>query len=318
MGPNSLEEAVPRFAAWLTSNQSAFSFRRSPRPIRQVALLKPFAEYVLCNELLMSYGIPGSDFAANLEWAWNELEHGDVLTRLLLARPDVFCVASVYAPLIRAGYRSDRLDNLLREIARLRSTQVVEIQTWMRLGFQHAMARIEGAGCDLQSARTTWLRAMPEPWCINDDIMYAVTHEVFYASDFGRSACQLPADLIAYLELWVPAWIRCYEDQQNWDLTAELIMVADCLPGFVWDRDPMPPLLMQQRKDGHIPGPVGAGGLLVDASETRQQATFFGLYHTTLVAAMAAGLRLLRRRALAVPNNPSSSKLQLSLERSSI
>jgi hypothetical protein len=286
-----LTKAATRFAAWLSDNRTTFSFKRDSHALRQLALLKPFAEYVLCNEVVLSFHAQEGCFADNLRWAWSEIEQGDFLTRLLLARPDVFTVASLYAPLCRQGYRNERLETVLREVSQLRSTKAAEMQAWMRLGFRHAMSQIQGEPYDPEGAGKTWLLEMPEPWCINDEIMYSITHEVFYAADFGRLSCRFPDEIIRYLELWVPVWARYYVREKNWDLVAELTMVADCLGDFVWDNDPLPTLIAQQTGDGHIPGPVGAGALLMSGSETKEQAGFFGIYHTTLVSAMAVALR---------------------------
>lgn len=289
-----LTAAARRFGGWLYDNRLSFGLKRASNALRQLALLKPFAEYVLCNELLLSYGMEAEGLTENIEWAWNEIEGGSLLARILLARPDAFCVASAYAPFCRLGYRSQRLDNILRNISMMRGTQVAEMQTWMRLGFHYAMKQIDSRWAIPRCTEATWLRALPEPWCINDDILYSVTHEVFYASDFGRSECNCSIEEVAYLELWLPVWIRNYIEQENWDLTSELIMVADCLPVSVWKEDPINHLLQQQQEEGHVRGTHGAGGLFVHSSESDQQNLFFNDYHTTLVGAMAVGLRLSR------------------------
>jgi hypothetical protein len=280
-----------RFSDWLCSTRQAFRIRRTADPLRQLALLKPLAEYALCHELLLSYGSQDQRLTENFLWAWDELEQGELIRRLVLARPDAFCAASAYAPFRRYGYRNHRLDSVLQEVSQLVGTRVAEMQAWLRLGFLHAMAGIEGSRYDPQESGPTWLLAMPEPWIVNDDIVYSVTHEVFYSSDFGRATCQFPDEIIAYLELWLPVWTRCYIAQENWDLTAELVMVADCLPTFVWDKDPLPLLLARQNSKGEVPGPVGAGSSFIDDTQTAEEAAFWGCYHTTLVSAMAVGLR---------------------------
>jgi hypothetical protein len=174
----------------------------------------------------------------------------------------------------------------------MRGTQVAEMHAWMRLGFRHAVSSIFNVPYDPYSEGPTWLLGRPEPWCINDDILYSVTHEVFYASDFGRSGISLPENVIKYLRLWVPVWAREYVTRGNWDMAAELIMVADCIPDFLWDDgDPLLVLLMNQTESGQVAGPAGSGSLLQDGSETAEQKLFFSVYHTTLVAAMALGLR---------------------------
>jgi hypothetical protein len=291
MENSSLSVASARFASWLVENRSSFGVRHVHHPMRQLTLLKPLAEYALCNELLLSYGASSKDHVENLAWAWDEIENGGLITRLLLARSDAFSLASLYGPFRRFGFRNERLESVLHEISMLRGTQVAEMQAWTRLGFLHVIAQVDQVSYDPHAAGATWLLGLPEPWCINDDIVYSVTHEVFYASDFGCSLFSLPENVIRYLNLWIPAWARGYIESKNWDITAELCIVADSLPDFEWDNDPLPLILANQTDAGSVPGPVGAGGLLMDGSETEEQKRFYATYHSTLVSALAVGVR---------------------------
>jgi hypothetical protein len=294
---SSLRISADRFVAWLTKTRDAFGFRGAD-PRRQLTLLKPFSEFILCNDLLLSYDAPKEAMQNNLHWAWSELEEGEHLVRLLLARPDLFRLAAVYAPLHRNGFSNARLEGALMQVSRLRGTSAVGTQPWMHLCFHHAMAEITGACYDPCAVPGSWLLAKPEPWCINDEIAYSVTHEVFYASDFGRSPCTLPADVCRYLQLWLPVWTSPYYESANWDLTADMIMVADCLGGGIWDVDPLPTLLANQRPDGMVPGPPGAGSSLVAGTDIPEEIAFFSSYHTTLVSAMASWLRLYRTTSM--------------------
>jgi hypothetical protein len=290
-----LESAASRLASWMMDNRARFRISHVADPIRQLMLLKPLAEYALCNELLLSYGSTSEHYVDNLNWIWNEIERGDLLKRLLLARPDAFCVASLYAPLRRAGFCSPYLDIILHEVAKLRGNRAAEMQAWMRLGFLHSMAQIQETTYDPHSAGLTWLLGLPEPWCINDDILYSVTHEVFYASDFGRSSCLLPPNVIRYLTLWLPSWARIYTDSGNCDLLSEISVVADCLREVHWDSDPLEVVLDKLTSAGSVEGPPGAGNLLSRGSDTREQQHFYSVYHSTLVAAIAIGIRMYRR-----------------------
>ena len=285
-----LETASELFCVWLAEHRAAFGFQRAAHPIRQLMLLKPFAEFVLCNDLLLSYGASHLALLDSLRWAWDELEAGDYLVRLLLARPDIFRLASVYAPLKRHGVLNRRFETVLRQVSCLRGTASAEMQAWMRLCFHHAAAQIEATAYDPAAAGETWLLSRPEPWCFNDEIAYSVTHEVFYASDFGRCDCKLPAAVRRYLELWVPAWTESYAESGNWDLTAEMIMVGECIGGVAWESSPLALLLAHQRPDGTVPGPAGSGKPLCDGAQSAAEAAFYANYHTTLVSAMATWL----------------------------
>lgn len=285
-----VDRAKALFLSWIAGNRAQFSFRSEEHPIRQLSLLKPFAEFVLCNDLLLSYGARDSRLKANLYWAWEEIDQGDYLLTLLLARPDIFRVASVYAPLHRHGYRCAKLDEALQSISAMRSTLGAECQAWMRLCFLHSSAEIFGTEYDPSVVPETWLGLKPEPWCINDEIAYSLTHEVFYATDFGRSKCKFSNDILQYLRVWVPMWTRSYIEEKNWDLTAEMIMVAKCIGEVEWDQDVIAELLESQLSNGAVSGPAGSGGLLRQGARSTSEEEFLSDYHTTLVSAMAIWL----------------------------
>ena len=140
-----LVAAKNRFDSWLAHNRHNFSIRLIRDPMRQLVLLKPLAEYALCNELLASYSLSRftSAYLENLLWAWEEIEHGDMVKRLLLARPDAFTIASIYNPFRRIGLRNLHLEAVLRGVSHLRSTRSAEVQAWTRLGFYYSMSQLE-------------------------------------------------------------------------------------------------------------------------------------------------------------------------------
>jgi hypothetical protein len=134
----------------------------------------------------------------------------------------------------------------------------------------------------------TWVAARPEPWMMTDDIAYAVTHEIFYISDFGRVPERLPPSVRSYVATWLPAWLEIYAAQSNWDLFAEFVMVGASL------RQSQPValcLLMEQlTPDGHVPGPRDGAANLIRSNDPGPRIRFLRNYHTTLVAMMAFAL----------------------------
>ncbi|MGW0194752.1 DUF6895 family protein [Nonomuraea sp. NPDC003201] len=100
----------------------------------------------------------------------------------------------------------------------------------------------------------TWLGHAPEPWLLDHDNAYALTHTVFYLTDWGRSPARLPAALADYLSGWLPAWCQVWCEEEDWDLLGELLAVDACLPQPALDERLWHHLAQAQLPDGSIPG----------------------------------------------------------------
>ena len=130
----------------------------------------------------------------------------------------------------------------------------------------------------------TFLLDRPQPWTLSDDLLYGLTHEVFYASDFGARPAGLPPESLPYLRFTVSVWLDVVAMQKNWDLLAELIMTAHCV-GLTVPPCTTSLLRLNIREDGSIDGPRGGGrGIPARNAEDRRRAN---AYHTTLVSLLA-------------------------------
>jgi hypothetical protein len=273
--------------AWLREHRDEFSPRQGRDAYETVLLLKPFSELVLVLCLLRRI-TPGREFADMLEWAWSECESGTMLFRLLAARPDLIDVAGIAASFEEVGYASNRLKRLVGEVSRLTATRAVEAPNWRRIALRYSLTKL-GTECGpSEDGDRSWLQSRPEPWMISDGSAYAVTHEVFYRTDFGAEPAALGEDVTRYLALWLPPWTRSFAEEENWDLVAELLLSARFVGVYGHAAFPhVEALRAAQREDGSFAGPAGAGrGLLhVDHAPVRRR--FLSCYHTTLVAVLA-------------------------------
>ncbi len=284
--------AYRKLLEWMDVNRDMFSFARVRDPSEQLLLLKPFSEFVLCVDVLLSNGAVWSWGREHLQWAWNLTESGNLLFRMLIGRPDMCQLSGLYACFHRWGFCNRRLHDLIGHVYNMRTVRYMETELWVRLGTRHALASL-GFDCFPDKQLTdTWGLNLPEPWTVTDKNAYALTHEVFYVTDFGRKASALGEKVHRYLELWLPTWVEYYRMQPNWDLVAEFIMVAECLGRFSWPEEPILWLVQSQNEDGHIPGPKGAGSQLIRKGTSEEETRFLSNYHTTLVACMALSLRL--------------------------
>src|SRR5262249_38141193 len=160
-----------------------------------------------------------------LAWCWDQLRQGDLLIEIVLARPDLVLVATLYANFQRHGFSNARLETALRYLIRTACVRSLEFPTWRRLDLLHPTASLGLQRFPRRPEKAPWLAARPEPWTLTDDIAYATTHSVFYITDFGRRPSRLSRPVRDYLQTWLPAWLTIYERQHNWDLFAELVMV---------------------------------------------------------------------------------------------
>jgi hypothetical protein len=144
--------------------------------------------------------------------------------------------------------------------------------------------------------RGTWLEALPEPWTLTNDIAYALTHDVFYITDFGFKPHRLAVQMREYITTWLPTWLFIYWRQSSWDIFAELIMVAACIKKTRAVRSEMRQLISAQHQNGMTPGPSNSAKSLLRDYHSEARVSFLQNYHTTLVSLMAMSLVMLAER----------------------
>jgi hypothetical protein len=282
-----LATALQRGLNWLTENRDEFKFTHGKTGVDQVLLLKPFSEFVLSLCILNRLG---QDVLKHIQWSWDQLHKGDYLVDLLVARPDLADLAGLYANYYECGFQSDRLLRLISHIRQLKSTNAKESSLWSRIALEYNYQRLGLTTLDNNLMNQSWIESNPEPWTISDSTAYAVTHEVFYMTDFGSKPDALSENVRAILDLWLPAWVRCFIDEGNWDIVSELLMVAACMGSNSWTNAPLTRLIEIQSAAGAFPAPVGAGRPLIDSKSSSQRQHFLSTYHTTLVGLMTLAI----------------------------
>lgn len=151
----------------------------------------------------------------------------------------------------------------------------------------------------------TLLAGRPNVVEVKDDDAYAITHALFYMTDFGlRPADWAQAFDVADAADLVAALMRRYLVLGNADLTAELVASALCLGVRVAPEIDEAWRFMRaaQLADGRVAGPAG----FVDEAKAEELGgpayrEWITSYHTTMVVALAA---LMARRAAHDPTYP--------------
>ncbi|MBF0688568.1 MAG: hypothetical protein IR158_12495 [Cellulomonas sp.] len=245
-----------------------------------VHALKPLGELALTAHVADL----GSDSAGWLEWCWQETQEGELLLRVVdehhaLVPP----VVSLYSVFATHGLRLMALERRLARLMPLRAVVALEVAPWRRieLGRSLAVVGLPSPWDERECLRDTWLGHQPEPWVVDDDAGYSVTHTVFYVTGFGRRPEEMPTHMAEYVRAWLPVWVRVFELRRNLDLVAELLLAGRCL-GI--DVPGMTSLHRAQDLEGMVPGPVRPG----QSTASTPAGRFAQSYHTTLVSLMAA------------------------------
>ncbi|WP_271253409.1 DUF6895 family protein [Pseudanabaena sp. Chao 1811] len=282
--------------AWVSSQLQEFSINRGRQVVsseQDITRIKPISELALTVWLLKRCGVQLPILDEIAKWMWQECDHGQYLTHLLLARNDFLPCCAFYASLYKLGYRSKRLHAVLKMLSQSDMAKVLPLQPWSHLALYYNLWQL-----GLSKRPTTWraslyVEACPEPWVVSAEVAYAITHEVFYLSDFGFRPLRSQR-IISYLRIWIPYWTNVFISDCNNDVAGELAMIWSCVgSGFCSSFEhPLVAVLENQCEDGSVTGPDGAGTFLYTDKDSPQRRKFLACYHTTLVIMMAAAMAL--------------------------
>ncbi|MEU9116773.1 hypothetical protein AB0D04_34745 [Streptomyces sp. NPDC048483] len=123
---------------------------------------------------------------------------------------------------------------------------------------------------------------------------YALTHVLFYVTDFGGRPLGNREET-AHLRETVRILLAVHLARGSLDLVAELLLCATALAPFAGGplvRDGWTALARARRVDGAVPSPVHRPDVLAQLTGDKAAAYLFGTcYHTTLATALAAAVR---------------------------
>lgn len=266
---------------WIESNLNEFDIANGKDESHRLKLLKPIGELVLISSLLQSKKIADDLPLRLLSYCWDKLDSANEILKILIARPDLIIASTIYSSFKIHGFNNVKLEQLISFLSKTDACKSIEFPRWRQLDLAHALSKLHLEDFPRNAHEGIWLEKLPEPWVITDDIAYAITHEIFYITDFGEKQERLQPEIKSYLIRWLPVWIDLYIYRENFDIVAELIVVGSCIGEKKLFRKQMQILLDYQQPSGMFNGP----GNQPENGNLRQ--VFLYNYHTTLVSLMA-------------------------------
>jgi hypothetical protein len=285
-----LDKPALKAIKWVNDHREYFSLRHASSQEERIRLFKPLGELALAAWVARGVTIrtEGDWSKEILDLCWTEFNNGDDLFHLIVARPDLIVLSTIYATFRVSGYSNYRLDSYLRYLANTANSGAIEFPAWRRLDVAYGFASLGLAPFPEDASSRIWAAWSPEPWMITEDSAYALTHSVFYITDFGAKPLWLVDDVSAYIRAWLPSWMAIFNPSAHSDLFAELLMVAACI-GVPSLRGCME-LVRRQDALGNLPGPAGSAASFRVSSMAPERADFLKTYHTTLVFIMALAM----------------------------
>jgi len=290
--PFGSDEMVTRARAWLDANAAQFRVPLDAGPQPFVRGVKMVAERAQLGDLL--------GFAPWIDDGWRELGEGAHLVHAMTLHPGLALMAPAYVPFHRRGHASAAVLDFVRATA----ARIADFPPPRRFYIAWAAEALE-LPCETSfeaAVHDAPLGRRPPPHALTTEDAYAITHAVFYATDWGRRSAELPgrrsaelpgrrsaelpAEYLAeVLEAW---WPRCAR-AGNFDLLAELVMAARCVAAPCPREEIWRALVAAQEADGALPEPTGnVSRHLGTGSRDRMRALTH--YHPTIVALSAGAM----------------------------
>lgn len=248
--------------------------------------------YQRCNEGMQEPAI--DHFLHLMHTIWQQPEYQERIVR----RPEFFQLhVMVYVVLQQCRVIDESYKATIQQVIDQDYVTATET-TAMRLldrrhlldcgGFNHALPAYT------ELYQRTLLAQTPPAVYFTDTDVYAITHTLFYLTDFGRRAAPVLQDPHLLIVRWyIETLLGIYVRRQHWDLVGELLLDCYCLhwyPAIIFPLA-LEGLAAAQLADGAIAGPrFSAEHSAALLEPERRNYLFEQHYHTTVVNAITCFL----------------------------
>jgi hypothetical protein len=239
-----------------------------------------------CSELVLVLGYMQRS-NVETQWAtrllhklWDDVfGQGQLIRDVVLARPDMLPIIGVYSNMKASGLHSEDLDRLVALVAKEHWPRYLPLPAWRLIDIYNSLDRLGALEFPIELKRDCWICSFPSPSILSVEICYAITHEIFYLTDFGRLENRLSGSERNYIKLALPTWKDYAKRKDDLDLFAEFLLTEYCLSGHPTSMD-FAYCKQKQLPDGSFAGPLRARKEL----ECQSSSEFHSNYHTTLVS----------------------------------
>lgn len=277
---------LARAVGWIDAHLSRFAFAADASLEWKLASTKALGELAHTADMLARRDDDLREVGERwISHAWKELDGASWILPLLDAAPRLALVASVLPAFHHRGWVESTTVGRLRDAVSRASLDGTELV--------YAAASFRALGAPLspeveeRAARRSVLVQCPPPWRLDLLALYQLTHELFYATDWGAHAPDLGAEAHRYARRWIPMWIEIAARSTDADLLAELLSCHEMI-GTDTNEVPWDVLARAQIDDGAVKPPSRSVDVRAAVTPTDE---FLAHRHTTLVAAMAWAMR---------------------------
>jgi hypothetical protein len=189
---------------------------------------------------------------------WDRPEYWQRLTRF----PEMLLLYGMTSiALRRCGFGNHCYPELMQRVLKQGYASAVEVVPYRALDFRYML---DCGGCEHTFAsysdiyKNTLLSKTPSVAYLTDEDAYAITHTLFYISDFGaRPPDVIPPEQLPAVQRLTTSLLGVYLRSCNWDLVAEILVSCRCLnwrPNCLFEAA-WSGLLGAQLANGAVPGP---------------------------------------------------------------
>ncbi|HTK06687.1 MAG TPA: hypothetical protein VL485_05940 [Ktedonobacteraceae bacterium] len=290
-----------RAFSWIDQHRDLFNPLQNEREENTANLYqtKALGELGLLCLLYQRYSVGDreSEIERSLQLIHTIWQHADYHERIV-RRPEYFQLHTmIYVVLQQCAVIDDTYKAVIQQV--LDQNYVIATETTpMRLldrrhmldcgTFHHSLPSYQ------ELYKQTLLAHEPPAVYLTDTDVYAITHTLFYITDFGRSTTSVIAgDHLLAVHWLIEILLGVYLRRRNWDLVGELLLDCYCLHWYpdiiftvAWEC-----LLEAQFPNGSIPGPRFSVEQLAQMQDSQQvRYCFEQNYHTTIVNAITSFL----------------------------
>lgn len=211
------------------------------------------------------------------------LRGGAVVQRLLWTPSRAGMLGAGHALLHALGHPDPRWDDVIDRLIRHPLGDTREVTPYEALEVDWVLGLLGRAPRAGSRVSTALARGFDPLGMLSDDA-YALTHTVFYATDFGRY--QLPAAQVDHVNGWCDAGAAWSVARADLDLAGEFVLAALCTGATLGASTRLALAMLMTTWDelGFVPDDAMAG---LDAAPSRAD-VFFAIYHANLVAGLVA------------------------------